>query len=156
MKKKAFYIFLAVYAVTFTALNVWVKNYDAILWVLCSAWLLGSLYQQTMKVIETKKANSILLCEVDRLNRQLEFADRIIATSEPCDTVREAEGKQENYLANCASLLKRCRYYREQNKRLQILCKNLMDNNSNKGVKNYAKHTNRRADKNRTASDFEK
>ena len=131
MSKRTAYIILTVYAVTFTALNVWVKNYDAIMWVLCTTWLLWLLYRQTMKAIETKNANSILLCEMDRLNRQLEFADSIIELAGPCDTVREAEGKQEAYLANCSRLLK-------ENEQLRILNKNLL-HNQGKGVKNYGR-----------------
>lgn len=131
MSKKTAYIIIAVYAVTFTALNIWVKNYDAIMWVLCTTWLLWLLYQQTMKVIETKNANSILLCEVDRLNSQLEFADSIIELAEPCDTIKVAEGKQEAYLANCSRLLK-------ENEQLRILNKNLLYNQV-KGVKNYGR-----------------
>jgi len=131
MSKKTAYIIIAVFAVTFTALSVWVKNYDAIMWVLCTTWLLWLLFQQTTKVIETKKANSILLCEVDRLNRQLEFADSIIELAGPCDTVREAEGKQEAYLANCSRLLK-------ENEQLRILNRNLL-HNQGKGVKNYGR-----------------
>lgn len=131
MKKRTAYIIIAVYAVTFTALNIWVKNYDAIIWVLCTTWLLWLLYRQTMKVIEMKNANSILLCEVDRLNRQLEFADSIIELAEPCDTIKVAEGKQEAYLANCSRLLK-------ENEQLRILNRNLL-HNQGKGVKNYAR-----------------
>lgn len=124
MTKKTVYIILAVYAVTFTALNIWVKNYDAIMWVLCTTWLWWLLYRQTMKAIETKDANSILLCEVDRLNRQLAFADDIIKLTEPCDTIKAAEGKQEAYLANCSRLLK-------ENEQLKILNKNLIENKFN-------------------------
>lgn len=131
MSKKTAYIIIAVFAVTFTALNIWVKNYDAIIWVLCTTWLLWLLYQQTMKLVETKKLNSILLCEVDRLNKQLEFADSIIELAGPCDTVREVEGKQEAYLANCSRLLK-------ENEQLRILNKNLL-HNQGKGVKNFCK-----------------
>ena len=131
MSKRTAYIILAVYAVTFTALNIWVKNYDAILWILCTTWLLWLLYRQTEKVTETKKANSILLCEVDRLNKQLAFADDIISMKEPCDTIKVAEGKQEAYLANCSRLLK-------ENEQLRILNKNLL-HNQGKGVKNFCK-----------------
>lgn len=131
MSKKIAYIIIAVYAVTFTVLNIWVKNYDAIMWALCTTWLLWLLYRQTIKVIETKKANSILLCEVDRLNKQLAFADDIISLKEPCDTIKVAEGKQEAYLANCSRLLK-------ENEQLRILNKNLL-HNQGKGVKNYGR-----------------
>ena len=131
MSKRTAYIIIAVYAVTFTASSIWTKNYDAIMWVLYTTWLMWRLYRQTMKVMETKKANSILLCEVDRLNRQLEFADSIIELAGPCDTVREAEGKQEAYLANCSRLLK-------ENEQLRILNKNLL-HNQGKGVKNFCK-----------------
>lgn len=131
MSRRIAYIILAVYAVTFTALSIWTKNYDAIMWVLYTTWLMWRLYQRTIKIIETENANSILLCEVDRLNRQLEFADDIISLKEPCDTIKVAEGKQEAYLANCSRLLK-------ENEQLRILNKNLL-HNQGKGVKNYGR-----------------
>lgn len=131
MNKKIFYIILAVYAVTFTALHIRVKNYTDIMWVLCSTWFLWLLGQLTTKNIEAMRINSILLREVDRLNRQLTFADDIIKAAEPCDTIKAAEAKQEAYLANCSRLLK-------ENEQLRVLNKNLL-HNQGKGMKNYGR-----------------
>lgn len=128
MSKKAIFIILAVYAITFTALNIWIKNYPAIMWVLCTTWLLWLLHKQCNEVVETKKANIILLCEIDRLNKQLQFADAIIETTQHCDTIREAEGKHEAYLANCSRLLK-------ENEQLRVLNKNLLNHQGKKRKK---------------------
>ncbi len=124
------------------------RNWQALLWVVCCAILVwvaeiqcNTIASKDKKIVELEKRNKLKELYIDSM--------------EPSDSVIVAEGKQEAYLANCASLLNRCRYYREQNKRLQNLVKNLMDNNSNKGVKNYAKHTYGRTDKNRTTSGIE-
>lgn len=124
------------------------RNWQALLWLACCAvwvWIV----EIQCKTIDDKDKKIVELWHLIRLR------DYYIDRMQPSDPVRVAEGKQEAYLANCASLLNRCRYYREQNKRLHTLVKNLMDNNSNKGVKNYAKHTNRRTDKNRITPGIE-
>lgn len=124
------------------------RNWQALLWVVyCAIWVWVTEIQ--CKTIDNKDKKIV---ELEHLIRLRDF---FIDRMQPSDSVIVAEGKQEAYLSNCASLLNRCRYYREQNKRLQNLVKNLMDNNSNKGVKNYAKHTYGRTDKNRTAPGIE-
>ena len=64
--------------------------------------------------------------------------------------IRMSEAKAQN----CYHYLLRISQLKAQNEQLRILNRNLL-HNQGKGVRNYAKHTNRRADKRRTASDFE-
>lgn len=68
--------------------------------------------------------------------------------------VRQAKTEARISSANCYHYLMRIGQLKVQNEQLKILNRNLL-HNQGKGVKKYAKHTNRRADKRRTASDFE-
>lgn len=68
--------------------------------------------------------------------------------------IRQAKTEARISSANCYHYLMRIGQLKVQNEQLKILNRNLL-HNQGKGVKNYAKHTNRRADKRRTASDFE-
>ena len=140
-------ILCAAFAITANAVVFIVEhNWSALLWLLFGS-LCIYVISQCNKHLD--KCYAIIKDQSD----YIEEADEHIHYLTNHDTwkqIRMSEAKAQN----CYHYLMRIGQLKAQNEQLRILNKNLIEN-KNTGVRNYAKHTNRRADKNRTASGIE-
>ena len=149
--KKRWMIPCAAFAITANAVVFIVAhNWSALLWL-----LFGSLCFYVILRYEKHldKCYEIIKDQSDYINEADEHIN-YLTNHDTWKQIRQAKTEARISSANCYRYLTRIGQLMSQIEQLKTLNRNLL-HNQGKGVKNYAKHTNRRADKNRTASDFE-
>lgn len=126
---------------------IYEHNWSALLWCLCASVQIGCLFscERSYDKLKATYEEHIRLQE-----EHIEYLTNLDVMKE----LRQANTEARISAVNCYHYLKRIGQLKAEIEQLKILNRNLL-HNQGKGVKNYAKHTNRRADKRRTASDFE-
>ena len=150
MSKKTKFVLCGISATISIGVCIVTGSAFTIFWA-ASTWILLSV------LIEFEDAIAGLRKKTKEQEEYIKEADEHIHFLTQHDTMkqlRQAKTESRVSSANCYHYLMRIGQLKVQNEQLKILNRNLL-HNQGKGVKNYAKHTNRRADKRRTASDFE-